>query len=86
MVRFRCGDERTTYLATEGGLVWIDRGEVRLVSRWIARAPNMQALMRLVQRRRQVRGQLEEHARRQAERHEVATRRALAKLRREVSW
>lgn len=86
VARLRNGDDATTYLATDGGLVWIDRGDVRIVSRWIARAPSMEALVRLVQRRRQVRGRLEEHARRQAQRHEVATRRALAKLQREVGW
>lgn len=85
MASYRCG-ESTAYLATEGGVAWIDRQRVRLVSRWIARAPSMEALLRLVKRRRILRDRLEEQARRQAERHELATRRALAKLQREVSW
>jgi len=85
MASYRSADH-TGYLATEGGLVWIDRARVRLVSRWIARAPSMEALLRLVQRRRERRDRLEDQARRQAEHHELATRRALSKLQREVSW
>lgn len=79
MASYRVG-EALVYVASEGGMVWIDRDQVRLVSGWIAQAPTTSALVRLVQRRRQVRGRLEEHARRLAERHELATRRALARL------
>ena len=85
--RYRVEDaSEPRYFAAEAGLGWIGPEEVRLVSRWIARAPSLAALVRLVERRREVRGRLEESARRQVERHEVATRRALAKLQREVSW
>jgi len=85
--RYRvAGATEPGYFAAEAGLAWIGPDEVRLVSRWIARAPSVAALVRLIEKRHTVRARLEESARRQVERHEVATRRALAKLQREVSW
>lgn len=76
------GEER--YLATEGGIAVIDRDHVLLVCRWAAFAPDLDELRRQVARRRATRREAEHEARALAHRHEVATRRALAGLRREL--
>lgn len=68
------------YVATQGGLVWIDRDTVRIVSTWAAVAHDLDGLMDEVHRHDRERAQLEREARALAHRHEQATRRALARL------
>lgn len=77
--------ERARYLATEGGVALLRPAGVLLVCRWAAMADSLPALREHVLARRAHRAMAEEQARAVAHRHEVATRRALAGLRREVS-
>lgn len=75
-------DER--YLVTEGGIAWIQPQRVLLVTRWAASAASLEVLREHVHARRATRAAAEQRARAIAHRHEMATRRALAQLRREV--
>lgn len=77
-------DERVRYLVTEGGAARIDPDGVLLVCRWAATADSLAELRQHVLARRAQRAAAEEEARTLAHRHEVATRRALAGLRREL--
>lgn len=79
------GREVETYLATEGGLVWIEPGEVRLLTRWAEEAPDLDRLVASLERREAHRRRLDERARARLESHDAATRRALARLQREVA-
>lgn len=85
VVRHEGDEERRSFVATEGGLAWIDREEVIVVSRWAASAADLEALLDVVRGRESVRREAEAEARAVAHGHEVATQRALAALRREVS-
>jgi len=78
-------DERARYVATEGGVALVQPRGVLLVCRWAAVADSLPALREHVLARRAQRALAEEQARALAHRHEVATQRALAGLRREVS-
>ena len=72
------------FLATEGGLAWIERAEVRLVTRWATGPADLPELRRRLEAHVLELKQAEEDARTVVARHEVATQRALARLRREV--
>ncbi len=72
------------FLATEGGLAWIERAEVRLVTRWATGPAELPELRRRLERHVRELQRAEEDARTVVARHEVATQRALARLRREV--
>ncbi|MEX1362272.1 MAG: ATP synthase F1 subunit epsilon [Nannocystaceae bacterium] len=76
--------EHEHYLATEGGVASVDPRRVLLVCRWAAAASTLDALREQVAARRATRATAEQRARTVAHRHEMATRRALAELRREV--
>jgi F0F1-type ATP synthase epsilon subunit len=78
------GAEGPRVLATEGGLATIDPALVRIVTPWAALAPDFAALQQLVTARSALRSEAETEARALAVRHEMATRRALASLRRQV--
>jgi F0F1-type ATP synthase epsilon subunit len=78
------GRERCRYVITEGGVAVLEPGGVTLVCRWAARADSLAALREHVRARRAERAAAEQEARAIAHRHEVATRRALAGLRREL--
>jgi F0F1-type ATP synthase epsilon subunit len=78
-------NERLHYLATEGGVAQVEPAGVTLVCRWAAHAGSLPALREHVKARRAERAAAEQEARAVAHRHETATRRALAGLRREVS-
>lgn len=78
------GAECLQYLATEGGVAQVEPAGVTLVCRWAARASSLTALREHVRARRAERAAAEQEARSVAHRHEIATRRALAGLRREV--
>ena len=75
---------RSRFIATEGGLAWIDREAVTLVSTWATIADDLPALREAVLARRRTRARIEQQARATAHRHEVATRRALSALRKEA--
>jgi F0F1-type ATP synthase epsilon subunit len=77
-------DEQTSYLASEGGFLEIAPTEVLLTTRWVARGDDLAALVELLRRRGQRRRTIDTEARRLAERHELAARKALARLQREV--
>ncbi|MCB9715411.1 MAG: ATP synthase F1 subunit epsilon [Myxococcales bacterium] len=76
--------EQERYLATEGGVASIEPTRVLLVCRWAASATSLEQLRERVAARRATRTAAEQRARAIAHRHEMATRRALAGLRREV--
>ncbi len=78
-------DQRVLWLATEGGVILIDRLELRILTRWAATADTLAVLRELVEARDRERAQLEQEARALSRRHEVATRRALMALERKVS-
>ena len=76
--------ERISWLASEGGVIDIDRFEVRITSSWAAQAETLAELRGLVDARDAERRRFEEEARSLAQRHEIATRRALTALERKV--
>ena len=78
------GRAPTSYLATEGGFLEVRAGEVQVVSRWAAAHTELEALVAFLRQRRARRQGVDEEARRLFERHELATRKALAGLQREV--
>lgn len=78
------GRERCRFVVTEGGVAEVEPEGITLVCRWAARAASLPALREQVQARRAERAAAEQEARAIAQRHETATRRALAGLRREV--
>jgi F0F1-type ATP synthase epsilon subunit len=73
------------WLATEGGVILIDRLELRILTRWAGTAESLARLRELVEARDRERERLEEQARTVATRHELATRRALVALERKIS-
>lgn len=73
------------WLATEGGVVLIDRHTVRILTRWAAVADTLAGLRAQVEARDEERSRLEQEARILARRHELATRRALVALQRKVT-
>lgn len=77
-------EERSHFLATEGGVARVGPDGVTLVCRWAAHADSLEGLREHVKARHVERAIAEQEARAVAHRHEVATRRALAGLRREV--
>lgn len=79
------GVERLRWLATEGGLIVIDAGEVLIATRWATEADTLDELAAAVRERDQAREQIEVEARALAQRHELATRRALVALERKVA-
>jgi len=83
----RCAESETTirWLATEGGLILIDRSELRILTRWAETADTLARLRELVEARDAERARLEDEARALGHRHEVATRRALMALERKVT-
>ncbi|MCA9690687.1 MAG: hypothetical protein KC636_13845 [Myxococcales bacterium] len=72
-------------IATEGGLAHITPTSVLLVLRWATIAAQREELMRRVLERAAERATLEREAVRLSHQHERATRRALARLQREVA-
>jgi F0F1-type ATP synthase epsilon subunit len=79
-----CADAQTRWIASEGGLIAIERGEVRVLTRWAVEAESLDSLTTLVALRDRVRAELESEARARARRHELAARRALIALERKV--
>lgn len=77
--------ERTRWLATEGGLIVIDRSEIWIATRWATEAEELDSLSEAVAERDRAREQIELEARARAHRHEVAARRALIALERKVA-
>ena len=77
------GGERGV-MATEGGLATIDPKQMSIATRWAAQADGIDRLRRTVAARAEFRAAAEVEARALAVRHEMATRRALASLRRQV--
>nr|WP_258183001.1 hypothetical protein [Enhygromyxa salina] len=78
-------EARVRWLATEDGVVLVDRAELRILTRWAALADSLVDLRELVEARDAERTRLEHEARAFTRRHEVATRRALGRLERRVS-
>lgn len=78
------GAERISFLATEGGFLDISPAEARLITRWVAQGDELSALIELLRQRGTRRRTIDAEARRLAERHELAARKALARLQREV--
>jgi F0F1-type ATP synthase epsilon subunit len=72
-------------IGTEGGIAVIDPAVFRLVTPWAAGAGDFGELERLVAARSSWRATAEAEARAIAARHDMATRRALASLRRQVA-
>lgn len=77
--------ERVRWIATEGGLILIDRSALRVLTRWAALADDLVQLRARVEARDRERARVEGEARTLGERHEIATRRALVALERKVS-
>ena len=79
-------DEAQTrsFVANEGGVVWVDRDAVTVVTRWATVADDLPGLLDTVRGREAMRREVEAEARAVAHGHELATQRALAALRREV--
>ena len=74
-----------SFLATEGGFAWIRGGEVRIVTRWAARAEDLDQLLDQLRERFHRRAYVERDVRGQLQRYDAATRRALVGLQREVT-
>jgi F0F1-type ATP synthase epsilon subunit len=77
-------DQRVRWVATEGGVMLIDRRELRVLTRWAAVADTLGLLREQVEARDSERAHLETEARALARRHELATRRALMVLERKI--
>lgn len=73
------------YLATEGGFIEIDRAALSLTTRWAMGGDELGALATMLRARGERRRSIDAEARRLAERHELAARKALARLQREVA-
>lgn len=84
-IRCAVTDDSVRWLATEGGLILIDRHELRILTRWAETADTLAQLRGLVEVRDAERARLEDEARALGHRHEVATRRALMALERKVT-
>lgn len=78
------GEEPSCFVATEEAMASIEPGRVRLVTPWASQAESLDALHQAVLQRGAFRAQVEVEARSMVHRHEVATRRALLALRRDV--
>ncbi len=76
--------ERIRWLASEGGLITIDRREVLIATAWAVEADTLAELGEAVAARDRAREAIELEARALARRHELATRRALIALERKV--
>ncbi|PRP94852.1 F0F1 ATP synthase subunit epsilon [Enhygromyxa salina] len=86
-VRTRAGEvQREQFVATEGGIAVIGPREVVLVSSWAERADEVSALAELVRARETRREAIDRAAKALGRQRETALRRALTKLKREVSW
>ena len=79
------GEDRLSWLATEGGVLLIDQRELKILSDWAATATTLTELRGLVEARDAERRRIETEARALSLRHELATRRALVALERKVS-
>lgn len=77
-------DQSVRWLATEGGVILIDRRELRVLTRWAVAADSLASLREQVEARDSARAHLETEARALARRHELATRRALMVLERKI--
>ncbi|MFO7561485.1 MAG: hypothetical protein R6X02_02480 [Enhygromyxa sp.] len=84
-IRCAASETEVRWLATEGGLLLIDRHELRILTRWAEAADTLAQLRALVEARDAERARLEDEARALGHRHEVATRRALMALERKVT-
>lgn len=84
-VRLTWADAAIGWVATEGGVILIDRERVRILTRWAAVADTLVELRARVEARDLERNRLEREARALGRRHEVATRRALMALERKVT-
>ncbi len=76
------GEQR--WIASEAGVVAIDRDEVRILTTWAIDASTLAELREAVELRDRARIEIEAEARALAHRHELATRRALIALERKV--
>ncbi|MEZ6186817.1 MAG: hypothetical protein R3F62_17630 [Planctomycetota bacterium] len=84
LVQRQAGAERTLYVACEGGFLEVSPREALLTTSWFVRDEDLGALVAALERRGQRRQALDQEARRLTELHELAARRALARLQREV--
>lgn len=87
LVRTRVGDtQREQFIATEGGIAVIGPSEVVLVSSWATCADDISELASRVRARATRRSQIDRQAKTLGQQAETALRRALARLKRKVSW
>jgi len=75
----------TRWLASEGGVAIIDRDQLRILTSWAVEADSLTELRARVEAREAERRRLEAEARTLAQRHELATRRALVALERKIT-
>jgi F0F1-type ATP synthase epsilon subunit len=73
------------WVASEGGVMLIDRQVARVLTRWAAVADTLASLREQVEARELERTRLEQEARAISHRYEVATRRALMVLERKIT-
>lgn len=80
------GVERELFVATEGGMAVLGPSEVVLITPWAAQADQLTTLAEQVRARADERARLDAEAKSLEHQQEIALRRALARLEREVSW
>ena len=80
------GSLREHFVATEGGMVIVAPEQVVLVTPWAAISDDLSKLAAKVRARGARRASIDAAQRSAGTRHEVALRRALIGLKREVSW
>lgn len=83
VARRASGEE--VFVATEGGLAWVEPALVRVVTSWAAQASSLPRLQRLSERRARLRRLTEDRLRTRLAAHDAALRRVLAGLEREVA-
>jgi F0F1-type ATP synthase epsilon subunit len=84
-IRLASVDGEVRWLATEGGVILIERRRVRVLARWATTADTLTQLREQVEARDAERSRIEREAQAVGRRHEIATRRALMALERKVS-
>jgi F0F1-type ATP synthase epsilon subunit len=75
-------DGTQAFVATEGGLAWLDRDSIRIATPWACAGADLEELAESVRSRARLRSEAEAQARALAQRHEKAAQRALVALRR----
>lgn len=84
-VRRGAGGAEELFVAVDGGVASIDAREVRVVTGWASVSASLTHLARMIEHRAHHRALVDARSRERLERHEVALRRALASLEREVA-